>query len=231
MLGEPGTYDASVYDSLPDKDLEGCWFQRRYAHLGVDIEVRSVTRGDSLPQPGEAHGFVLGGTYNSVHDDYPWQRAILSWLPEVREAGLPLFGICGAHQLLSTHYGAPVSDVPGGPCVGTLAVELNAAGSDSPLFRSVESTARFHFANSERVTSVPTGAVLLATADRLPVAALDYGNNWYSSQFHPEASAESLAISWSKSHPQHCDKYDDGDDGDQLIGNFFEIVRRSMVSV
>ena len=84
MLGEPGTYDASVYDSFVGKDQEGLWFKRRYAYLGdVRFEIHSLPRGDSLPDPSEADGFVLGGSYNSVHDNYPWQRAVLSWLPAV----------------------------------------------------------------------------------------------------------------------------------------------------
>jgi len=29
MMGEPGSYDASVYDDFEDKDREGVWFQKR----------------------------------------------------------------------------------------------------------------------------------------------------------------------------------------------------------
>ena len=63
MLGEPGTYDASVYDGFVDKDREGLWLKRRYDYLGdVQFEIRSLPRGDSLPDPSEADGFVLGGS-------------------------------------------------------------------------------------------------------------------------------------------------------------------------
>jgi len=226
MLGEPGTYDASVYDDLPDRDLEGIWFQKRYAYLGdVNITVRSLPRGDSLPDAHEADGFVLGGSYNSVHDDYPWQRDVLSWLPSVRELSAPLLAICGAHQLLGKHYGGSVVAVDTAPCAGTLPVTLTDAGVQSPLLATIPADTRFHFGNSEEIAAVPSSATLLARSERAPVAALDYGGHWYSTQFHPEASAESLSISWANSAPELCDAYDNGDAGDRLIENFFTIVR------
>ncbi|MDH3714544.1 MAG: hypothetical protein OET44_11925 [Gammaproteobacteria bacterium] len=228
MLGEPGTYDASVYDTLPDGDLEGVWFQKRYAYLDdVGIEVRSLPRGECLPDADQADGYVLGGSYNSVHDDYPWQRAVLSWLPSVREQRAPLLAICGAHQLLGTHYGAPVIAVDNAPCAGTLAVTLTDAGVQSPLLEAIAADTRFHFGNGEQIATVPDSATLLASSERVPVAALDYGGHWYSTQFHPEASAESLGISWATSAPEICDAYDDHDAGDRLIENFFRIVRRA----
>jgi len=226
MLGEPGTYDASVYDDLPDRDLEGIWFQKRYAYLDdVNITVRGLPRGDTLPDADEADGYVLGGSYNSVHDDYPWQRAVLSWLPSVREQGTPLLAICGAHQLLGTHYGGSVVAVDAAPCAGTLPVTLTAAGVQSSLLKSIPADTRFHFGNSEQLAAAPPAAALLASSERAPVAALDYGGHWYSTQFHPEASAESLGISWANSAPALCDAYDNGDAGDRLIENFFAIVR------
>ncbi|MEE9596233.1 MAG: type 1 glutamine amidotransferase [Acidiferrobacterales bacterium] len=229
MLGEPGTYDASVYDSFVDKDQEGLWFKRRYAYLGdVRFEIRSLPRGDSLPAPSEADGFVLGGSYNSVHDNYPWQRAVLSWLPAVRQRCLPLLAICGAHQLLGKHYGVSVTRVDNAPCAGTLPVSLTAAGMESPLLKSVAPEPRFHFGNEEQVASVPRTASLLATSDRVPVAALAYGDHWYSTQFHPEASAETMGISWAHSKPALCDAYDDSDAGDQVIENFVDLVRQSV---
>ncbi|MDH3670306.1 MAG: type 1 glutamine amidotransferase [Gammaproteobacteria bacterium] len=229
MLGEPGTYDASVYDSLVNKDQEGLWFKRRYDYLGdVQFEIRSLPRGDSLPDPSAADGFILGGSYNSVHDNYPWQRAVLSWLPAVREQCLPLLAICGAHQLLGKYYGASVTRVANAPCAGTLPVSLTAAGMESPLFKSVALEPRFHFGNEEQVASVPHAASLLVTSDRVSVVALAYDNHWYSTQFHPEGSAATMGISWTRSKPALCDAYDDDDAGDQVIENFVDIVRQSV---
>lgn len=231
MLGEPGTYDATVYDAFPDGDLEGVWFRKRFAYLGdARFEVRSLPRGETLPDAAQADGYVLGGSYNSVHDDYPWQRAALAWLPSVRNLGIPLLAICGSHQLLARHHGAAVVDVADPPCAGTRAVTLTPDGQRSPLMRGIDATTRFHFGNYEQVADVPRAATLLALSPGIAVAALDYGRHWYSTQFHPEASAASLGRSWVRSAPALCNAYDDGDAGDRLIENFVEIVRQRVRS-
>ena len=226
MMGVPGSYDASVYDELEDRDREGVWFQKRYHHVpGISIETTNVCTGDPLPRPGEVDGLVLAGSYNSVHDQTPWQCAVLDWLPGMREAGLPLLGICGSHQLMGYYLGARVEWLADGPYAGTFPTELTEAGRNSPLMGDIDSGDSFHYANAEHVTVVPEGASLLASSGRVPVAALDYGGQWYSTQFHPEASAITLGTIWKNSKPELSAGYHDDDRGDRLVENFFRIVR------
>ena len=109
MMGVPGSYDASVYDSFEDKDNEGRWFTRRFGdYPGLNIQCRNVCLGETLPGASEVDGLVLAGTYNSVHDNTEWQQHVLDWLPVMRSAGIPLLGICGSHQLIAHMYGAGV---------------------------------------------------------------------------------------------------------------------------
>ena len=91
MMGVRGSYDASVYDHFDDKDDEGRWFVKRYGHVaGISINTRNVCAGEALPIPDEVDGLVLAGSYNSVHDKTDWQRAILRWLPAMREHKTPI---------------------------------------------------------------------------------------------------------------------------------------------
>jgi GMP synthase-like glutamine amidotransferase len=225
ILGEPGTYDPSVYGHLPDGDNDGAWFERDFSYL-TEVEIFSclISAGDAVPDPGNADLFVLGGSYNSVHDNYQWQKALLAWFTELREARKPLLGICGGHQLLCLYYGAPVVAVDTPPVAGTLEVCLTQAGRQSRLFEDVREPARFHFANYEHVPVVPKGAELLASSEYLPVAALDFGAGWFSTQFHPEATVETLGASWAPTHPELCKAYHDGDAGARLIENFVAAV-------
>ncbi len=226
ILGEPGTYDPSVYGHLPDGDNDGAWFERDFSHLeGVVIFSRLISAGDAIPDPASAELFVLGGSYNSVHDNYAWQKELLAWFEDVRDAKRPLLGICGGHQLLCLYFGAPVVPVDVPPVAGTIEVHLTEAGSRSALFEGISAPRRFHFANYEHVSTVPAGAELLAYSDYLPVAALDFGKGWFSTQFHPEATVETLRASWAPTHPELCDAYDDGDAGSRLIENFVSTVR------
>ncbi len=228
IIGEPGSYDASVYDHLPGGDDEGVWFHRAFGHLpGLRLETRCLSRGDPPPEPAAADLFVLGGSYNSVHDDYPWQRSLLEWFPYLRDAGKPLLAICGGHQLLCRFFEAPVVDVDSPPCAGTLATRVTGAGEGSPLFGGLGSVARFHFANYEHVPTVPRGATLIAATDSVPVAALDFGRSWFSTQFHPEATVETMSASWARTRPELCGRYDSGDSGRRLIENFIALARLS----
>ncbi len=227
ILGEPGTYDASVYADLPGGDDECAWIRGRFGYLAdVEIGGARVSHGEAIPDPASADAFILGGSYNSVHDDFPWQRALLAWFGELRAADKPLLGICGGHQLLSQFAGAAVTGVAEAPIAGTHSVGLTEAGRAAPLFAGLTDPATFHFANFEQVAAPPAGARILAATDRLPAAALDYGGNWYSVQFHPEADAHGLAISWAPTRPDLAAAYRDHPDGTRVIENFVALARR-----
>ena len=226
MMGIPGSYDASVYDHLDDRDQEGQWFIKRYRQVaGIAISTANPCLGEPLPAADAVDGLVLAGTYNSVHDHTDWQLRVRAWLPEMRSAGLPLLAICGSHQLLAHMAGAGVERLADGPCAGTLPLRLTEAGRASPLLAGIADGDRFNYANSEHVVAVPQGAVLLGHSERVPVAALDFGDHWYSTQFHPEGTDQTLGIIWRHKAPHLMQNYDPGDAGDRLVENFLRLVR------
>ncbi len=226
MMGVPGSYDASVYDHFEDKDQEGLWFVKRYAHVpGITIETCNVCLGESLPAPETVDGLVLAGSYNSVHDHTDWQRAVRAWLPGMRRQRIPILGICGSHQLLAHAEGADVVPVDGAPFAGTFPVRLTAAGRVSPLMRDIADDDCFHYANSEHVTEVPAGSTLLASSSKVPVAALDFGDHCYSTQFHPEATDETLGTIWRFKAPELMSRYHTREQGDRLVENFLQLAR------
>lgn len=226
MMGVPGSYDASVYAHFEDKDREGQWFVRHYAHVdGIVIDTCNACLGESLPRPDEIDGLVLAGSYNSVHDRTDWQCAVRAWLPEMRAAKVPILGICGSHQLIAHCAGAEVTAVEGGPFAGTFPVVLTAAGRASPILQAIADHDCFHYANSEHVAGIPAGAVLLASSERVPVAALDYGDHCYTTQFHPEATEQTLGTIWRYKAPGLMRRYHPRDRGDRLVENFLRLAR------
>ena len=226
MIGQPGRYDATVYDDLPGGDDEIHWVFLQLRDLGladrIDYRGVFVCRGEALPDPDEADAVILGGSYHSVHDDLHWQHATRAWLKGYRETGRPLLGICGGHQMISEIDGAPVEPVPSGVLAGTQPITLTGEGNNHFLFRGYGPAPEFHFANEEYVAAAPNGASVLATRDELPCAALDHGGGWYSTQFHPEATAAGMALSWRPTHPEYADHYRPLPDGNLLLKNFLE---------
>ncbi|MCZ7599611.1 MAG: hypothetical protein M5U09_20290 [Gammaproteobacteria bacterium] len=156
----------------------------------------------------------------------PPQRVVYRWLDELATAGKPLLAICGGHQMLAAHHGARVESVGDEPIAGTEAVQLTDAGRESGLFDRLGDDPSFHFANGEHVVDLPRGARLLATHPRLPCAALAYPGDWYSTQFHPEATAETLAPSWRSIRPELEHRYAPESAGYRLIENFVTPCRR-----
>jgi GMP synthase (glutamine-hydrolysing) len=226
MMGLPGSYDASVYDHFDDKDQEGLWFVKNYAHVsGITIDTCNVCAGETLPQTCEVDGLVLAGTYNSVHDHTDWQQKVRAWLPIMRAAKIPILGICGSHQLIAHCAGAEVERLGDGPFAGTFPLRLTDAGKASPLMQAIVDDDCFHYANSEQVAEVPAGSTLLASSSRVPVAALDYGDHCYTTQFHPEATEETLGTIWRHKAPELRRNYNSRDKGDQLVENFLRLVR------
>jgi len=149
-----------------------------------------------------------------------------AWLPEMRQQKKPILGVCGSHQLLAHNAGADVRRLKGGPFAGTFPVNLTAAGKSSPLLRGIDDEDCFHYANGEHVVGVPEGTTLLASSTRVPVAALDYGDHCYSTQFHPEGSDHTLGTVWRYKAPELMNNYHEDDRGDRLVENFFEIVKQ-----
>ena len=148
-----------------------------------------------------------------------------AWLPEMRRAGVPVLGICGSHQLIAHMEGADVLRVEGGPFAGTFPLELTAAGRASPLMAGIGDGACFHYANSEHVVGIPAGSTLLGSSSKVPVAALDYGGHCYTTQFHPEASEETLGTIWRFKAPALMRRYHPRDMGDRLVENFLCLAR------
>ena len=224
IIGEPGSYDPSVYDDIEGGDNECVWIENILGHLpGVSIQGFRVSHGDPVPAPGDGDVFILGGSYNSVHDGFPWQTVIYRWLETLRASAKPLLAICGGHQMICHMAGVPVEPLPDGFIAGTEPVTMTDQGRASPLFKGLDQGGEFHFANQEHATETPSGARLLASHERAPVAALDHGEGWFSTQFHPEATVQTIGSSWRVSHPERVRNYREITDGLKLIKNFLDI--------
>ena len=227
MIGQPGRYDPAVYEDQPGGDNEVHWVFLQLRELGLADRIEYhgvfVCRGEALPDPQEADAVILGGSYHSVHDDLDWQHATRGWLQRYRGTGRPLLGICGGHQMIAELDGAPVRHIDGGSkLAGTLPVRLTAAGRGHFLFEGYGAEPEFHFANEEHVAALPAGATLLATRAELPCAALDHGGGWCSVQFHPEATADSMVVSWRPTHPEFAANYRPLANGNLLLKNFLQ---------
>ncbi|CAN7545287.1 glutamine amidotransferase [Phenylobacterium sp. LjRoot225] len=160
--------------------------------------VRRAWRREALPPVETVSGVLVTGAAAMVADPDPWIGETRSWLRTAAAAGAPMLGVCFGHQLLADMLGGTVAATPDGPEVGTVAVELAAAGQDDPLTAALPARFAAQASHFQSVVTPPPGAVVLAR-NALAVQALRFAPRIWGVQFHPEFAPGDLAaiIRWN----------------------------------
>jgi GMP synthase (glutamine-hydrolysing) len=172
------------------------------AEDGIDAV---VIVGPSLPEHLDhdaTGGLVLlgGGLMPDDDERYPFlprERAVLG---EALAAEVPVLGICLGAQMLAHVAGGTVTAKSGETERGSCRVDLLAAASDDSLFAGLTDYDGLRMIQNHKdsITTLPPGAVHLATSERCRVQAFRVGANAWGVQFHPEVSSARL-VDWDES--------------------------------
>ncbi len=169
------------------------------AEDGIDAV---VVDGPDLPEhlDGGAEvvdGIVLLGARFMPDDDrhapfLPRERALVG---EALAAGVPVLGICLGAQLLTLVAGGEVTADSGETERGSCPVDLLAAAGDDSLFGGLTHYDELRMIQNHKdsITTLPPGAVHLATSEHCRVQAFRVGAAAWGVQFHPEAAADRLS--------------------------------------
>lgn len=115
----------------------------------------------------------------------------------------PTLGICYGHQILGAFAGSQVSCDKSQGKVGSHEVRLMIDAGDYFLFSDLPESFHAHYGHKDSLNQVPDGAILLMSGgDRCRVSALQYKNNIYTTQFHPELTSSDM-IKKMKSSPEY----------------------------
>jgi GMP synthase (glutamine-hydrolysing) len=164
---------------------------------------RSNTRTELLAAPSAVvDGLVLlgGGLMPDDDERAPFLKRERALVSEAMTAAVPVLGICLGAQLLAHVAGGEVTAKSGETERGSCAVDLLAAAGDDPLFAGLTcyDELRMIQNHQDSITTLPPGAVHLATSEECRVQAFRVGAAAWGVQFHPEASAARLA-DWDES--------------------------------
>lgn len=176
----------------------GGWF----TDSGAELEVRLPPQD---PVPDDLGGYAgvvcLGGGMNADDEgSHPWIPAVRHLLARAARGGLPTLGICLGAQFLAVATGGRVSPCEGGPEVGASLVSKKDAAWTDPLFAELPlmpDVMQFH---GDGISTLPPGAVLLASSPRYPHQAFRLHRAAYGVQFHIETTP-GIVQAWARDAP------------------------------
>lgn len=149
-----------------------------------ELDVTCRRPGDALPALERYHGAIMTGSPAFVGDDEPWMAWSEALLRHLLARELPLLAVCFGHQLLGQALGSDVGPNPNGREMGTIEVEIEAAGD--PLLGHLP--ARFEAQCTHRDVVI-TASEQLRVVGRAPhdrCHVVRAGPRAWGLQFHPE---------------------------------------------
>lgn len=140
----------------------------------AELQSFDIVSGADFPVLANIDGVVVSGSEHGVYDDLPWMQPLRGFLRSVRQANMPVFGICFGHQIMADTFGGKAEKAPQGLHIGMRQFEIS--GQDVPT----------HVWHKDQVTQAPPNTRIWAKAAYCPIGALEYDFPAMSVQFHPE---------------------------------------------
>lgn len=144
----------------------------------------------------EYKGCIILGSGASVNGKLSFQADLETTVQKCLDANIPLLGICYAHQLMASMFGAKVDwrEPSQKKNIGIREISPQVAAQTGSFWDDLI-TNRFSawVSHKEHVLEAPQNSVLIATRDDCKVEGLQFGGKRaWSFQSHPEAGADVL---------------------------------------
>lgn len=151
----------------------------------------------------EKQGIIFAGSgeyYIGSVNDNPEMQARVDYMIEnicpivnyVIENEYPVLGICFGHQLLAKCRGGEVKHDKTQIESGGFEVTIAQEGKNAPIFKDMPDVFNVVQGHKDCVLKVPKGARVIASAKRCKVQVIQYNDNAYTVQFHPELDMKGL---------------------------------------
>jgi GMP synthase (glutamine-hydrolysing) len=151
-----------------------------------DVVVAPVYSDKILPNLQDVSAIIITGSHSMVTDQDDWSIALASWLRGIRNLAIPILGICYGHQLLAHAFGGSVAYHPRGEEVGSVSINLTAAGKQDSLLGILPETFLGYVSHAQTVVTLPQGAKTLAKNNFESHHSFVIQDQIWGVQFHPE---------------------------------------------
>jgi len=177
---------------------------QREVGVYVDLEFKNALDNSiDWNQPADLmkdfQGVILGGSGELYFDGEkdqadPARKMSYELVEKLRalfvylfENDIPTLGICYGHQLLGAFAGAQVTCDKNQQKTKSHELKLMVDKNNYFLFSDLPESFRAHYGHKDSLDRIPEGAVLLMHGgDECKFSALQYKNNIFTTQFHPE---------------------------------------------
>lgn len=194
-------------------------FLTKLSKSNVEIVFKNAFQDDlNWNNPEEllcgACGIILGGSGEFDFDggrdsqdvkkiaSHSLVQSIMPFLKHLERTNFPTLAICFGHQIIARSLGVHIINDKEQTKVGSHQVSLTNEGRADELCIGLPNTFVAQYGHKDSLSSIPSGAVLLAKGDRCLYSAIRFGKNRYGVQFHPELNADEVRQKFL-SHPDY----------------------------
>ena len=147
---------------------------------GFDFETFNVVDNEFPAAPDAADGWLITGSKHGAYEPHDWIPPLEDFIRQVRDAGLPMIGVCFGHQIIAQALGGKVEKFAGGWAAGATRYQID--GEEMVL----------NAWHQDQVVAIPEGARVIGGNDFCENAALIYGDSILTIQPHPEFTTKMI---------------------------------------
>ncbi|OSQ50296.1 glutamine amidotransferase-related protein [Thalassospira alkalitolerans] len=150
----------------------------------LTFQTWTVVLGDFPESMDAADAWIITGSKHGVYENEPWMIRLQDLLRDMVTAKTPVFGVCFGHQILAAALGGKVVKSDKGWGIG---VHEYVTSNQAPAWLGdAPQSFKLNAFHQDQVVELPEGAVVWASSEFCPYAALQYGETAASIQPHPE---------------------------------------------
>jgi len=188
--------------------------------------------GQALSNDTKPDGWIISGSFLSVNDPSHLIEKLIWETKELINQNMPILGICFGHQLLAKSMGGIVSVNPNGIEIGYKAISLTDEGRSYSIFKDLQNTFSSCQCHYDVVMEPPKDSLILAK-NEFGIQSINYGNNIFGVQFHPELNMQMMNIMSSyfakttnTADLERSKETSDFRTGKQVLLNFLNVIKK-----
>ncbi|STX37818.1 glutamine amidotransferase-related protein [Legionella feeleii] len=153
------------------------------ADPSLEFVVYDVRQGELPITIDTCDAYLITGSRHGVNDDLPWIRVLEDFVLQLNNAAKKVIGICFGHQLIAKALGGEVIKSPKSWGVG---MSQNKMTQQKPWMIPQRDNFKLLVSHQDQVVTLPLNAEILAGSDFCPFYMLQFGDNLFTIQGHPE---------------------------------------------